>query len=67
MCFDLESEQVTSECMIDKTDIIETGSQCLYFIAGTKLGKIAVPDMVESFMVESGHSGPIIDMTISQQ
>jgi hypothetical protein len=68
MCFDLESESVTASLKIDKPDnklILETGNQCLYFVAGAKIGKIEVPEMKESFMVDTGSE--IIDMTISQQ
>lgn len=68
MCYDLESESVTSSLQIDKPDnklILQTGNQCLYFVSGPKIGKIEVPEMKESFLVDTG--AEIIDMTISQQ
>lgn len=68
MCYDLESEAVTASIQIDKPDnklILQTGNQCLYFVSGPKIGKIEVPEMKESFLVDTG--AEIIDMTISQQ
>lgn len=47
MCYDLESESVTASLKIDKPEnlILQTGNQCIYFVANSKIGKIQVPEM----------------------
>jgi hypothetical protein len=47
MCYDLESESITAETKIERSSesphiLIESGEECLYFVNGTKLGKIDI-------------------------
>jgi hypothetical protein len=45
--------------------MVESGEECLYFVAGTKLGKIEVPSMKEEFLIDTEHTDEIIGMTVS--
>lgn len=69
MCYDLESESITNESTIERSSkgqtLIESGEECLYFVAGAKLGKIEVPSMKEEFLIDTEHSDEIIGMTVS--
>lgn len=70
MCFDLESESITTETRIEKPSmsskiLIESGDDCLYFVTGTKLGKLDISSMSQEFMIETHHSDEIIDMLVS--
>lgn len=58
MCFDLESESITSQTKIEKPSesskiLIESGDDCLYFVAGTMLGKLDVSTMSQEFMIDT--------------
>ena len=70
MCFDLESESIKGTTQIKKATstsrvIIESGDECLFFVAGAQIGKIEVPSMTEVFKIDSGHSSEILDMSLS--
>jgi len=70
MCFDLESESITSETKIEKPSesskiLIESGEDCLYFVTGTKLGKLDISNMNQEFMIDTHHTGEIIGMIVS--
>lgn len=45
--------------------MIESGEDCLYFVAGTKLGKLDVSNMNQEFMIDTQHSDEIIGMVVT--
>jgi hypothetical protein len=71
MCYDPDSEETkvgstiidSSKC--DKVNL-QPGNECVYFGAGTELGKIEVPSMTEVFKVNTGHTKDILDMAVTQ-
>ena len=70
MCYDLESAAVTGAAKIQKASstsrvLVEPGNECLYFVAGAQIGKMAVPSMTEVFKVDSGHTDGILALAVS--
>jgi len=45
--------------------ILQPGIECIYFTAGSLLGKMELPSMNLIYKVESGHKGPIVDMVVT--
>jgi hypothetical protein len=45
--------------------IIESGNECIFYAAGTQIGKIEVPSMTEVFKVGTGQTSEIVDMSLS--
>lgn len=70
MCYDPDSEETKGSTLIDASKcekvILQTGNECVYFGAGTELGRIEVPTMTEVFKVNTGHSKDIVDMAVTQ-
>lgn len=44
---------------------MESGEDCLYFVTGTRLGKLDVSNMSQEFMVDTHHTDEIIDMIVT--
>jgi len=70
LCYDPEAEAVEGEATMakvaDQGVQVQSGNECIYYASGTQLGKIEVPSMTPLFTVNTGHAGPITDMTVSQ-
>lgn len=69
-CWDPDSGSVLGNTELKKDTpaskiLLQSGSECIYFAAGTFLGKIELPTMSMLYKVESAHRGPIVDMVVT--
>ena len=70
MCWDPEQGECKAQTEIERDAnaskvLIQSGSECIYFTAGTMLGKIEVPSMTPVYKVETSHKAGIIDMVVT--
>ena len=70
MCWDPDTENTAGSIEVEgggsTKALIQAGSECIYFTAGSQVGKIKVPEMSLLFKVDSGHKKPVVDFAVSR-